>query len=247
MASVTTHYPSLLQPPVTFARRTPGPDAPEDTLAYFRRALAGGATGLACEVHLTEDAEAVVHDGPVLRVGLRRRPLSSLPAAGVPPSILRLAHLYESCGTDFHLAATLVDRTAAEVVTAVARGAGGDAEATLWLCSPEWQQAASWRGCSDRARLVEVTRLRSLDEGPERRAARLAAAGIDAIELRDTDWNAGLTTLFHRFGLLALAGATSHRHRLDAVLDVGVDGVSSDRVDAMVAAMAMAGGERKLS
>ena len=238
---MATRYPSLLQPPVAFARHTPGPDAPEDTLAFFRGALARGATGLACEIHLTEDAEAVVHDGPVLRLGLRRRPLSSLPAAGLPPSILRLAQLYETCGTDFHLAATLGDQRAAEVVTAVARQAGGDAEATLWLCSSEWRQAASWRSCSDRAHLVEVTRLRSLDDGPERRAARLAAAGINAIELRDTDWNAGLTTLFHRFGVLALAGATPHRHRLDAVLDVGVDGVSSDRVDVMAAAMAMAG------
>lgn len=239
MALVATRYPSLLQPPVAFARHTPGPDAPDGTLTYVRGAFDRGATGLACEVYLTEDGEAVVHDGPVLRLGLRRRPLSSLPSAGLPSSVLRLTQLYDACGTDIHLAATLVDRSAAEVVTSVAREAGGDAEARLWLCSPEWRQAASWRTCSGRARLVEVSRLRSLDEGPERRAARLAAAGIDAIELRDTDWNAGLTTLFHRFGLVALAGATSHRHRLDAVLDVGVDGVSSDQVEALVAAMAM--------
>ena len=237
---MATHYPSLLQPPVAFARHTPGPEAHDGTVTYLRSALDRGATGLACEVFLTEDGEAVVHDGPVLRLGLRRRPLSSLPAAGLPSSVLRLTQLYDDCGTDIHLAATLVDGPAAEVVTSVAREAGGDAEAKLWLCSPEWRQAASWRAFSGRARLVEVTRLRSLDEGPERRAARLAAAGIDAIELRDTDWNAGLTTLFHRFGLLALAGATSHRHRLDAVLDVGVDGVSSDQVDSLVAAMAMA-------
>lgn len=235
---MATRFPSLLQPPLAFARQGTGPDAPEDTLAYFRGALDRGATGLACEIHLSDDGEAVVHDGPVLRLGLRRRPLSALPAARLPPSIPLLTQLYEACGTDFHLAATLVDQTAAEVVTAVAREAGGDAEGQLWLCSPEWRQTASWRACSDRARLVEVTRLRAIGQGSERRAATLAAAGIDAIELRETDWNAGRTTLFHRFGILALAGASSHRHRLDAVLDVGVDGVSSDQVDPMVAAVA---------
>ena len=233
-------YPSLLQPPIAFARHAPGPDAPEDALASFRAALERGATGWACQIHLSADGEAMVHDGPVLRLGLRRRPLSSLPAARLPPSIPRLTDLYDAGGADFHLAATLVDQAAADVVTGVARAAGGGAEERLWLCSPEWRQAASWRPCSDQARLVEVTRVRAIDEGPERRAAALAAAGIDAVELRESDWNAGLTTLFHRFGRLALAGATSHRHRLEAVLDAGVDGVTSDKVDSMVAALAAA-------
>lgn len=237
---MASRYPSLLQPPIAFARHSPGPDAPENIETYLRDGLDLGATGLACGVYLSADGEAVVHDGPVLRRGLRRRPLSTMPAAQLAPSIPRLAQLYDACGTDFHLAATLVDQAVAEVVVAVAREAGGNAEGRLWLCSPEWRQAASWRGCSDQARMVEVTRLRAIADGPERRAATLANAGIDAIELRESDWNAGLTTLFHRFGLLALAGCTSHRHRLDAVLDAGVDGVTSDQVHSMVAALAAA-------
>lgn len=239
---MVTRYPSLLQPPVAFARHAPRRDAPEDALASFRSALEQGATGWACEVHLSQDGEAMVHDGPVLRLGLRRRPLSSLPAAGLPPSIPRLTELYDAGGCDFHLAATLADDEAAGVVAGVARAAGGDAEQRLWLCSPEWRQAASWRAFSDQARLVAVTRVRAIDEGPERRAAALAAAGVDAVELRESDWNAGLTTLFHRFGRLALAGPTAHRHRLDAVLEAGVDGVTSHEVGSMVAAVAAAAG-----
>jgi hypothetical protein len=158
----------------------------------------------------------------------------------MPTSIPSLAQVYEACGSGLHLNVALVDDAAVDVVVGVAGEAGSGADERLWLCSPDWRRAASWRSRSRSARLVQVTRLRAFDEGPERRAATLAAAGIDAISLRETDWNAGLTTLFHRFGLLALAGATQHRHRLDAVLAVGVDGVTSDRVEEMVSAVAAA-------
>jgi len=235
---VGTRFPSLLQPPIAFARLAAGADAPADALAAFRRALDQGATGLACEVHLSEDGEAMVHDGPVLRSGLRRRPLSALPAARMPASAPRLAQVYETCGTELHLLVDLVDEAVADVVAGVVRSAGRGAEERLWLCSPDWRQAASWRAHSSSARLVQATRLRAFEEGPERRAATLSAAGIDAIVLRETDWNAGLTTLFHRFGCLALAGPTRHRHRLDTVLAAGVDGVTSESVDSMVSAVA---------
>lgn len=235
---MSTRVPALLQPPVSFTRRAESRDLTDDPLALYRRALGLGATGLASEIHLSEDGEALMHAGPTLRVGLRRRALAALPSAQIPPAVPRLTQVYDACGTGFHLLVDLVDDAAAEVVTGVVREAGGGAEERLWLCSPEWRQALSWRDRSTSARLVQVTRLRAFDEGPERRAATLAAAGIDAISLRETDWNAGLTTLFHRFGLLALAGPTQHRHRLDAVLAAGVDGVTSDAVDEMVAAVA---------
>lgn len=237
---MATRFPSLLQPPLAFARLADGADAPVDPLASFRAALDQGATGLSCEVHLSADGRAMVHSGPTFRSGLRRRALSTLSTAQMPTSIPSLAQVYEACGSGLHLNVALVDDAAVDVVVGVAGEAGSGADERLWLCSPDWRRAASWRTRSRTARLVQVTRLRAFDEGPERRAATLAAVGIDAISLRETDWNAGLTTLFHRFGLLALAGATQHRHRLDAVLAVGVDGVTSDRVEEMVSAVAAA-------
>jgi glycerophosphoryl diester phosphodiesterase len=238
MAAVASPFPSLLQPPIAFARLGDGASTPVDALAWFRNALDQGAAGLACEVHLSGDGQAMVHDGPVLRSGIRRQRLSALPAARIPPSVPSLAQVYERCGSRFHLAVTLADDVAADVVAGMAREAGGGADERLWLCSPDWRQAASWRTRSRSARLVQVTRLRAFEEGPERRAATLSAAGIDAISLRETDWNAGLTTLFHRFGLLSLTGPTPHRHRLDAVLAAGVDAVTSAEVDEMVSAVA---------
>src|SRR5437773_472664 len=83
---------------------------------------------------------------------------------------------------------------------AIARAAG--AAPRLWLCHPDWTVVAAWRERFDDVKLVDSTRLRAMRSGPERRAAELAAAGVDAVNLHHTDWTGGLSTLFHRFGVL---------------------------------------------
>ena len=83
-------------------------------------------------------------------------------------------------------------------------------------------------------RLVNSTRLERLKEGPERRAATLAAAGIDAVNLHRTDWNGGLATLFHRFERVAFGWDMQFEHQLRPALRMGLDGVYSDHVDTMV-------------
>ena len=60
-----------------------------------------------------------------------------------------------------------------------------------------------------------------MKEGPERRAAALADAGIDAVNLHHTDWTGGLTTLFHRFEVLAFGWDAQHARILDELLDSG--------------------------
>ncbi len=230
-------YPSLLQPPVAFFRLTSGhPD--EDALAPVVTALLDGVTGLAADVHLTADAHPVVHPEATVRIGLRRRPLATLASNQVPAHVPRLAVLYERCGTRFDLALHLADDAAVGRVVALAEEAGGEAAERLWLCSPDWRQAASWRAAAGASRLVDATRLRHVGEGPERRAATLASAGVDAIRLHESDWNAGLCALFHRFGRLALAGPAPHRRQLDALLRMGVDGVTSEHADRLAEALA---------
>jgi len=76
-----------------------------------------------------------------------------------------------------------------------------------------------------------------MKEGTERRAATLAEKGIDAVNLHHTDWSLGLVTLFHRFELLCFAWDCQHRRVLDTVLKMGVDGVFSDHVSLMQAAL----------
>jgi glycerophosphoryl diester phosphodiesterase len=85
--------------------------------------------------------------------------------------------------------------------------------------------------------LVNSTRLRRIKEGPELRAASLANAGIDAINMHTSDWTGGLTTLFHRFERLALAWDAQFERVLRSMLEMGCDAVYSDHVDRMVEAL----------
>jgi glycerophosphoryl diester phosphodiesterase len=205
----------------------------------FRLALKLGATGLESDVWLTSDGVAVLdHDG-VARRGWRRRPIREVRRADLPAHIPALAELYDDCGTGFHLSLDVKDAAAAAPVIAVAREAGAPLD-RLWLCHPEWETVVSWRELSDDVRLVDSTRIRRIKEGPERRAAVLADAGIDAVNMHAVDWTGGLTTLFHRFERLCFGWDAQHDRVLDELLRMGIDAVYSDHVDRMTEALARA-------
>ncbi len=73
-----------------------------------------------------------------------------------------------------------------------------------------------------------------MKEGPERRAATLAAEGIDAVNLHHSDWSGGLTTLFHRFERVCFGWDMQFEHVMRPALRMGIDGIFSDHVDVMV-------------
>jgi glycerophosphoryl diester phosphodiesterase len=229
---MATRLPSRRHPPIGFAHRGARAHAPENTVEAFTLALRLGATGLESDVWLTADGQAVLdHDG--LAGGrLRRQPIRRVPSADLPLHIPRLADVYETCGTDFELSLDIKDPAAVPEVIAVAREA--DAESRLWLCHGDWNLVASWRELSAAVRLVDSTRLRHLREGPERRAANLAAAGIDAVNLHHSDWSGGLVALFHRFEIDALGWDAQFARTIGALLDAGIDGVFSDHVDVLM-------------
>ena len=229
----------LLRPPIGFAHRGARAHAPENTLDAFRLALRLGASGLESDVWLTSDGAPVLdHDG-VVRNGLRKRRIADLAREALPDHLVALEELYEACGADFELSLDLKDAAAAEAVVDVASGFPG-AVGRLWLCHPDPDRVASWRELSADVRLVNSTRRRTVKEGMERRAAVLADAGVDALNLHHTDWTGGFTTLVHRFEVLALAWDCQHPRVLAEVLRMGVDGVYSDYVDRMVDALAAA-------
>lgn len=231
-----TRLPSLRPEPIGFAHRGGRAHAPENTLDAFALALRLGATGLESDAWITADGHvALDHDGIVGR--FRRRALAALEHHRLPEHIPTLDELYATCGTDFELSLDVKDPEAAAAIVAVARAAGGGALGRLWLCHPDWERVATWRALAPEVRLVDSTRLRRIKEGPERRAAALADAGIDAINLHHTDWTGGLTTLFHRFERYCLGWDAQYPRSLSALLDVGIDGVFSDHVDRMVDAL----------
>jgi glycerophosphoryl diester phosphodiesterase len=234
---VQQRLPSLLVPPIAFGHRGARAHAPENTIEGFRLALRLGATGLESDVWLTADGIPVLdHDG-VVGGRLRRRRLADHARDQLPEHIPSVAELIDACGSDYHLCLDLKDLNAARPVVEAVREAAPDLLARLWLCHPDWQAVATLRDLDPDIKLVDSTRLTSMKEGPERRAARLREHGVDAVNLHYKDWTGGLTTLFHRFERLTLAWDLQHEHLLRTVLRMGIDGVFSDYVDRMVDAL----------
>jgi len=231
---LATRLPALHVPPIAFAHRGARAHAPENTLEAFRLALRLGATGLESDVWVTADGEAVLdHDG-IVGTRVRRRRIADVPRAALPAHVPTLADLYAAVGTDVEISLDVKDPAAADPVLAVARAAGGDALRHLWLCHHDWTLVSSWRAASDEVRLVDSTRLRRIRGGAERRAATLADRGIDAVNLHQTDWSGGLTTLFHRFDVLAFGWDAQFPRVIGELVEMGIDGVYSDHVDRMV-------------
>lgn len=225
-----------LRSPLGFAHRGGKADAPENTLEAFGRALANGATALESDAWVTADGIVVLdHDG--VAPGLRRRRIADVERAALPGHVPALSELYEAVGTDFDLSLDLREPGAAEPVIAAARAAGHPLE-RLWLCANEAREAAyAWKAAEPTVRVVDSTRRHAMKEGTERRAATLAENKIDAVNLHHTDWSVGLVTLFHRFEILCFAWDCQHQRVLDTVLGLGVDGVFSDHVPLMQAAL----------
>ena len=227
--------PSQLDDPVVFAHRGARAYAPENTLESFTLALRLGVNGLESDVWSTADGIPVLdHDGVVKRRFGRTVPIAEVDRSELPEHIPTLAELYQHCGTGFHLSLDLKDATCGPEVIAVTAAASADMLPRLWLCSPTWQSLLPLRGYG--ARLVDSTRLAKMKEGPERRAATLAAEGIDAVNMHDTDWNGGLVALFHRFERVCFGWDMQEQHILERGLRMGLDGVYSDYPDRLVAA-----------
>ena len=224
----------LRQPPIAFGHRGARAHAQENTLEAFRLALKLGATGLESDVWLTRDGVAVLdHDGVTGRI--RRRSIGSVARRDLGDHIPSLEELYADCGSDYELSLDVKDAAAVDAVLDVARAAG--AADRLWLCHHDFDVVTDWRARAGDAHLVDSTRLNRIREGPERRAAKLADAGIDAVNMHASDWTGGLTTLFHRFERLCFGWDAQQDRVIRSLLSMGIDAVYSVHVDRLVAAV----------
>lgn len=229
--------PSLLDPPITFAHRGARAYAPENTIDAFTLALRLGASGLESDVWLTADGVPVLdHDGEI-RIGrFKKRPIGSLQRDELPEHIPALTDLFAACGTDYHCSLDLKGPSTGEEVIRTVRDHAPGLLPRLWLCHHDVDVLTDLRPIDETVKLVDSVRLHKIGEGPERRAARLADAGIDGINMRSADWNAGLVALFHRFGRTAFSWDLQHDHLLRPALRMGMDAVYSDYPDRMVEA-----------
>lgn len=240
MSAVSTHQGKKRQHRrvvIAFAHRGARSERPENTLGAFRRARELGANGLESDAWLSADGEVVlVHDASIRR-GRRKIRVAETSAAELAEfDVPRLADLYAECGTDFELSIDAKEDRVIGPMADVARAAG--APGRLWICSPDLEAL--------RARRLELADVKLVHSpgyggvtpaGFERHAADLAAAGIDALNLHHSDWTLGTVTLVHRFDVRALAWDAQEMRHLLRALRFGVDGVFSDRVDRMLAAV----------
>ncbi len=230
-------HPRILEIPIGFAHRGARALALDNTLDAFRLAVEMGATGLESDVWVSNDGHAVLdHDG-IVGGWLRRRPIGTVLRHRLPEHVPSLDELYATCGTDRPVSLDVKDPAALGAVLAAADAAG--ARDGLWLCHPDLDQLADWREHTEGIRLVASTKLRAFKDGPERGAAELSRLGIDAVNLHRSEWTGGLTTLFHRFGVVCFGWDAQLPRHLAELLDMGIDGVFSDHVDRMMEAIAV--------
>ena len=230
---------SSISGPISFAHRGARSELPDNTLPAFQRALELGASGLESDAWLTADGEVVLdHDG-VTGSLLRRKAISAQPRPALPAHIPTLADLYERCGTDFELSLDVKDPAALEPIVAVAREVG--ASSRLWLCHNDWRPMAAWPRVAGECHLVESSNLAWMREGLAARVSALAAAGLAALNLHRSQWDEAARREVQAAGLRAFAWDAQSERDLDAVLAIGVDGVYSDPVGRMMAAIRAAG------
>jgi glycerophosphoryl diester phosphodiesterase len=223
--------PSTPLLPIRFAHRGARAHAPENTLEAFVLACRMGATGLESDVWLTADGVAVLdHDGVVGR-GRRGEPIRRVARDQLPPHIPTLADLYGACGTGLELSLDVKDPGAVEEVVRVAGSFGEEALHRLWLCDTDPVRLATWRRIDPRVRLVgSIARRRVLDD-PRCDPARLAAEGIDVLNLRGDTWTPRLVAATRDAGLLAFAWRVQTGVQARLLLRWGIDGLYSDHVD----------------
>lgn len=196
-------------------------------------ALRLGANGIESDVWLTADGVPVLdHDGVVRRWGRKAR-ISDVASTSLPSHIPSVTDFLGACGRDFDFSVDVKDvGAAAPTVSAFAEAAFDPSR--LWLCHWDHATVLDLRSRHPGIRVVDSTRLARIKEGPERRFAALASAGVDAVNMHHTDWNGGLGALAHRFGLLAFAWDAQQPRVIDDLFRMGMDAVYSDHVDRLV-------------
>ena len=162
--------------------------------------------------------------------GLRRRPLSAVRREQVA-DLVGLADLLDLAG-GLPVALHVSDTATFELICGLLRTR--PVGAPVWCRHPELDELARWRAIAPDVRLVNTVRIPKLNGGPERRAADLRSAGVEAVEAPARDWTSGHVVLFQRFGRQSWASEAVHEPAITEVLTMGIDSVSGPHVGRLV-------------
>lgn len=224
--------PSLLDVPIGFAHRGARAHAPENTPEAFDLAVKLGATGIESDVWLSNDGALMLdHDG---KIGLRRRPIGDVDREQLPATMITLPELFDRLPGDLDVSIDIKDDAAAQPLFAWASDRPIELRRRLFLCHHNWELLADWRQLDPHVRLIDSTALKTMPNGPEKRAHQLAEAGIDGVNLRQDEWTGGMAALFHRFGRLCFGWDAQHERMVRELIRIGIDGIFSDHVDMLM-------------
>ncbi len=227
--------PSQFATPIGFAHRGASAHAKENTPEAFDLAVKLGASGIKSDVWLSKDGHLMLHH--VGHIGMRRRQIRSLGRGELPDAMISLPELVEAMPDSLALLVDIKDEAATAPLLDWVVTLDPVTRSRLYVSYHDWRRLSEWRTFDEHIKLVDSTSVSEMSEGPERRASNLAEAGIDAVNLRHSEWTGGMATLFHRFGRLCFGWDAQHRRILDDLLRMGLDAVCSDYVDTMMEAI----------
>ncbi len=230
---MATRLPTLLERAILFAHRGVRAGARDHVVDALAVAQRLGATGLRVEAWQTADGVTVIDRSGLARRFPRRR-ISEVAHATIEERFATVDDVLSVADGSVWVSA-VDDETARAVATAARRAGVVD---RLWLGHPDLETLARWRDLEPDVKLVNETSIAALPVGPERRAAELAAARVEAVALPEDDWSGGLVTLFHRFEVATFAEGAHFERQLARLIDMGIDAVSGDHPDRMAAVAA---------
>lgn len=208
---------------------------PENTIKGFRHAIELGVDYVECDVHLSRDRQLmVIHDTTVDRTTNGHGAIRDLTAArirsfdaGQGEQVPTLDEVLETVRHEVHLLIELkgigVERAAVEAVKAH----GMVDEVTFSSFALERLAAVRAMGPEYRVRAI----LPNPTDFELARAAELKAVGID---IRYTNVCLAAIEAAHALGMDVLAWNPDHWHEQQAMIALGVDGVSSNRPDILL-------------
>ncbi|MCQ9129458.1 glycerophosphodiester phosphodiesterase [Streptomyces hilarionis] len=206
----------------------------ENTIDSLRSALDRGADAVECDVRLTRDGVPVLlHDETLKRLWGRDRPLRSLSAAevrglteGAVPTLAEALAATDGSRLMLDLPGTREERTARRIVDAVREAGAAD---RVYYCA----DAVAMLAVRAAAPSAEIA-LTCTSLAPPR-PALLAAVKPRWLNYRFSLVDRDLAARVHHDGYLLSVWTPDTRRALRRLIDLGVDSVTTNRIDVLTA------------
>ena len=231
----------ILKNPILFAHRGGKWDGDaENSLPAFQKSVLAGCSGLESDVRLTSDHIAVLSHNPrstgkgILKKNIARHKYSDLGSG-----ILSLENLLTNLASqekDFHISLDIKDLKASQEVVRIFQSLWPEKLDKFWMVHTEIEALAEWRQLWPDIQLVHSTRhSKAAKIGFESHISALVELQVKAINLHCSELTGGITTLAHRFGLLAFSWGANQYREIVEVLEMGADAVYGDFPERLLA------------